>query len=137
MKQKQWDDIRNEYITTDISYRKLAAKYDIPSGTLMKRAAKEKWNDLRKQRGSKAVAKTIEQSSDMAAARAVSLMIATDKVLSAILVDIERVKALGTPYNWKQITGALKDIKDIQTMPEDKAQDIVIRLETELEDWSE
>lgn len=137
MKQINWDDIRNEYITTNISYRKLAAKYDIPPGTLMKRAAKEKWNDLRKQKGSKAVAKTIEKTSDMAAERAANLMTATDMVLHAILEDIEKIKAAEVPYNWKNITGALKDIKDIQTVPENTQQNILVKIESDIESWSE
>ena len=55
-----WKKIKAEYITSDkSSYRKLAEKYDIPLGTLQKRAKKEKWPELKKQSSDRTVAKTI------------------------------------------------------------------------------
>jgi hypothetical protein len=55
-----WKKVKSEYITSEkSSYRKLAEKYDIPLGTLQKRAKKENWPDLKKQSGDRTVAKTI------------------------------------------------------------------------------
>ena len=55
-----WKRVKAEYITTDkSSYRKLAEKYDIPLGTLQKRAKREKWPDLKRQSGDRTVAKTV------------------------------------------------------------------------------
>lgn len=42
-KDVDWRKIRNEYITTDISQRKLAKKYDVPYNTLQCRARREEW----------------------------------------------------------------------------------------------
>ncbi len=136
MKQINWDDIRNEYITTNISYRKLAAKYGVSPTTLQKKAVREKWTAKRQQKDSKSITKTIEKTSDMAAARAANLMTATDMVLHAILEDIEKIKAAEVPYNWKNITGALKDIKDIQTVPENTQQNIRISFGDIDDEWS-
>lgn len=137
MKNIGWDDIRNEYISTNISYRKLAAKYGVSERTLTKKAIREQWVALREQRGSKSIQKTIEKTSDKAAERAANLMTATDKVLRAILKDIEKIEAADVPYNWKNVTAALKDIKEIQSASEDKQQNILVKLQTELEEWSE
>lgn len=51
---KDWDKIRREYETTRISQRKLAEKHHVSKGTLMTRAAAERWNDSRKAFQSKA-----------------------------------------------------------------------------------
>ena len=136
MKQINWDDIRNEYITTNISYRKLSEKYKVHLRTLAERAKAEKWVEQRVQKRDKTVTKTIEKTSDMAAARAANLMTATDMVLHAILEDIEKIKAAEVPYNWKNITGALKDIKDIQTVPENTQQNIRISFGDIDDEWS-
>lgn len=137
MKQINWDDIRNEYIATSISYRKLADKYGVSFRTLQRKATKEDWVSKRSQKGVKSAEKTIEKTSDMAAERAANLMTATDMVLHAILEDIEKIKAAEVPYNWKNITGALKDIKDIQAVPENTQQNILVKIESDIESWSE
>ena len=38
-----WIAIKNDYINTDISYRKLAGKYNVSFATLRARAKKEDW----------------------------------------------------------------------------------------------
>ena len=137
MKQINWDDIRNEYISTDISYRSLAAKYGVNYQAIYKKSKAEKWSEKKETRRNKSITKTIEKTSDMAAERAANLMTATDMVLHAILEDIEKIKAAEVPYNWKNITGALKDIKDIQTVPENTQQNILVKIESDIESWSE
>ena len=56
-----WVRIRTEYITTDTSYRKLAAEYGISLSVLGERASREKWPEQRRQfraqTSSKAIAK--------------------------------------------------------------------------------
>ena len=42
-----WQTIKAEYVAGGTSYRKLAAKYDVPFSTLKRVAAKEKWCELR------------------------------------------------------------------------------------------
>lgn len=43
-----WVVIKNEYLTTSISYRKLCDKYRIPFNTLKSRAGKEEWSKEKK-----------------------------------------------------------------------------------------
>lgn len=47
---KDWSQIKEEYIATDSSCRKLAAKYGLAHSTVSLRATKEGWPQLRKAR---------------------------------------------------------------------------------------
>lgn len=60
-KQPNWDKIKNEYITTSTSYRKLCKKYNIPINTLEHRARTEKWVQERKQYQGNLAAKIQEE----------------------------------------------------------------------------
>lgn len=72
-----WLKIKTEYINGDISYRKLAEKYEIPFPTLRDRAVGEGWSDQRnnhrntvvKKTEQKIAEKTSEALSDEAAAK--------------------------------------------------------------------
>lgn len=80
-----WKQIKTEYITTDkSSYRKLAKKYDIPIGTLQKRAKKEKWPELKKQSGDRTVAKTITVIEERQVDKLKRIQEITDKLLNKI-----------------------------------------------------
>lgn len=111
-----WTTIRNEYITTDTSYRKLAEKYGINCNRIFARGRDEQWPDLRKQKVSKTIAKSIEKLSEKESDRAVSIDHVADLILQAIEKDVIRLSEQGVPINWKNYSGALKDIKDIKTV---------------------
>lgn len=111
-----WTTIRNEYITTDTSYRKLAEKYDIGLGQIFKKGKGENWPELRKQKDCKKIAKTIEKIAEKEADRAVTIDHVADLILQAIEKDVIRLSEQGVPINWKNYSGALKDIKDIKTV---------------------
>ena len=57
-----WRAIKTEYITGNISYRKLAAKYGIPFSTLRNRAIEEQWYKQKEQKGNELVTRSIEKS---------------------------------------------------------------------------
>ena len=85
-----WTKIKTEYITTDkSSYRKLSEKYDIPLGTIYKRAKKENWVDLKQQSYDKRVAKTISAVEDKQVGKLERILNITDKLLD----KIERLEA--------------------------------------------
>lgn len=73
-----WLKVESEYVSGNISYRKLAEKYSIPFPTLRDRAINDHWKEKRdKQRNKvisiteqKAAEKTAEALSDEAAAKA-------------------------------------------------------------------
>lgn len=113
-----WTKIKTEYITdSNSSYRRLAEKYDIPLGTLQKRAKKEKWTELKKQSGDRKVAKSVSKIENKQVDRAARLMDVTDKLLIKIEEAVEELSTEGIVLDkstLKQISGALKDIKEIQ-----------------------
>jgi hypothetical protein len=119
-----WREVQAEYITdSNSSYRKLAKKYGIPVGTLQKRAIKEDWHQKKIQSGQNSVAKTVEIIEQGQANRLSRLMMVTDKLLVKIEQTVDEITA-GTvtvdKATLKQITGALKDIKEIQSLKTDR-----------------
>ena len=80
-----WKKIKAEYITSEkSSYRKLAEKYDIPLGTLQKRAKKEKWPELKKQSSDRTVAKSITVMEEKQVDKLKRIQDITDKLLDKI-----------------------------------------------------
>ena len=135
--------LKKEYLKGGTSYRKLAKKYDVPFSTLQKVAKKENWTELRNQTRDKTDTKTVEFISDMEADRAKRLLSASDKLLERIEGLIEELttgEVLLDRTTLKQLTGALKDIKDIQgiknpiDLEEQKARIAKLRKEAEEEE---
>lgn len=114
-----WKKIKAEYIAGGTSYRKLAEKYGVSFHTLRKQAAKEKWNELRDKTRAKAATKIVEIESDKQAERMKRLLTVSDMLLDAVE---ESVKAFTTGELsvekgvLKSLSGAIKDIKDIQNI---------------------
>lgn len=72
-----WIKIKNEYINTQTSYRKLADKYNVSFPTLRDRAVKEKWFEKRKKQRNKIRTKTEQKI--------------TEKIVNA---EVNRITAL-------------------------------------------
>lgn len=113
-----WDKIKTEYITDEsASYRKLAKKYGISYTSIGDRARKEGWAEEREQFRNKTLSKTLSAISAGQAKRATRLQTVADKLLDKIesAVDsLDMKELLVDRQALKQITGALKDIKEIQ-----------------------
>lgn len=156
-----WSKIKREYIKGGTSYRKLAEKYGVSFGTLRNVAAKEHWSDLRDNVIAKADTKMVEVISDKEADRAKRLLSLSDKLLDRIENIIDEFTAAEVALDrttLKQITGALKDIKDIQGIKnpidieeqrariaklrkeaedEDKVSEVIISIEGGEDSWAE
>ena len=114
-----WKKLKAEYIKGGISYRKLSEKYGVPFGTLRNVAAKEKWRDLRDKTRIKTDTKLTEAVSDEQANRLHRLQKVTDDLLDqieAIVTEFKFSDLVMDKQSLRQITGALKDIKDIQSL---------------------
>ncbi len=114
-----WKKIKQEYIAGGISYRKLAEKHNVPFGTLKGYALKEHWNELREQAKQKAATKIVEIESDKQAERMRRLLTVSDKLLQAVEDAVEQFQAgelLLEKGALKSLSGAIKDIKDIQSI---------------------
>ncbi|MEI3607078.1 hypothetical protein SPD48_15375 [Pseudogracilibacillus sp. SE30717A] len=44
MSKSNWEEIRHEWETSKITFRKLAEKHDVKEGTLKSRRSREKWS---------------------------------------------------------------------------------------------
>lgn len=110
-----WTKVKTEYITTDISYRKLAQKHGISPTSVYARGGREGWVAEREQYRSKVEAKTLNVASASQASKAVRLQTVTDKLLAKVesILDGQTPARLDCQA-MKHISGVLKDIKDIQ-----------------------
>ena len=112
-----WNKIKTEYLTSDTSYRKLAQKYGVNATTIAKKASKEDWVSQRQQQANRTLSKTLTAVSNRQVNRAVRLQEVADKLLNKIeaaVDDYNMAVLLVDRQSLRQITGALKDIKDIQ-----------------------
>ena len=113
-----WSAIKTEYITDEeSSYRKLGKKYGISHNIIGAKATKEGWVEQRKRYQDKTLTKTLNVISQKQAKRASRLQTVADKLLDKIEVAVDKFEMQELMLDkqaLKQITGALKDIKDIQ-----------------------
>ena len=83
-----WLKIKNEYISGNISYRKLAEKHNVGLSALTKRATEEKWYEKRKNQRVKIEAKveqkTAEKLAEAEANRLLRISAAADRLLEKI-----------------------------------------------------
>ena len=112
-----WNKIKTEYLTSDTSYRKLAQKYGVNAITIAKKASKEGWVSQRQQQANRTLSKTLTAVSNRQVNRAARLQEVADKLLNKIeaaVDDYNMEVLLVDRQSLRQITGALKDIKDVQ-----------------------
>jgi transcriptional regulator of aromatic amino acid metabolism len=118
-----WKTIKTEYITDESSsYRKLAKKYGVSYSAIGDKARKEGWMEEREQYQTKTLSKTLTAISNGQAKRASRLQTVADKLLDKIEAAVDNfdmAELLMDKQALKQITGALKDIKDIQMIRSD------------------
>lgn len=128
-------EIRDEYAQTDIGLRPLAAKHGVSFNTLKGRAKREQWSQLRAEyrlsMGLESVRRTAARTErrkqdrvgdrildvrEEQAERVSGVFATAEKLLCAIdqLVDTGKLKS----SDIKCLTGALKDIKEIQMLQE-------------------
>lgn len=96
-----WKKIRTEYITTDISYRKLGEKHGVNYQTICARSKAEGWILLREQYQNKTIAKTIENLSDKEAKKAAKVGDLADKLLIKLEQAIEELDLQVTTHKIK------------------------------------
>ena len=111
-----WKRIKAEYIAGGTSYRKLAEKYGVSPTTLTKVAGREGWVYARQQAETKKTAKMIEAVSSKEAKRAVDITVVADKLLEKVASMIDNLE---TPTQIKEISTAIKNIKDIKGFKSD------------------
>jgi uncharacterized protein YjcR len=118
-----WSAIKTEYITDEsTSYRKLAEKYGVSYTSIGERARKEGWAKERERFLNKTLSKTLNAIGKKQARQASRVQMVAEKLLSKIeaaVDDLNMAELFTDRTALKQITGALKDIKDIQMIKSD------------------
>ena len=84
MRKTNWEKIKTEYITTEISVQKLSAKYKVPNRSVANKCTTEKWVALRKQHREKVVRKAV-QKTESPKARALAQNLARVERMNAIV----------------------------------------------------
>lgn len=151
-----WKSIKAEYIAGATSYRKLASKYGVSFSTLKEIARREKWTDLKQQAQHKADTKLVKTIGEQNGNYVVSINDVADKLLEKItaMIELDYVSSQAI----KQLTSALKDIKEVkgiksdidlreqearidnlrrQAMAEEDSKDIVVKIGSDVEEYSE
>lgn len=110
-----WKKIKAEYIRGGTSFRALAEKYSVSFSAVKRRAAKEKWTDLRRKSEQKATTKIINNVASRESKRVDMFSTIADMLLKQIYNDVESGKVLITGKGtYRDVTGALKDLKEIK-----------------------
>ena len=114
-----WVKIKTEYVTTNMSLAKLAKKYHVGTSTISVHARDENWVADRTAFREKAVAKKVASAEKKQVERYERLQNACDALLDKIERAIESIG--GTEYLvdkavYRNIAGALKDIKEVQAL---------------------
>lgn len=157
-KEIDWLNIKNDYINTQTSYRKLCDKYGVSLATLRNRAEKEGWTTQRTTQQHRIAEKIAQKSIDVIAEKQIDRIKRITTVADTLLEKLEqataqldnylvtnRVKVKKAEYDpeakgklktettteteniaivagiidkngLKQLTGALKDLKEIQSV---------------------
>lgn len=130
-----WNKIKQEYISSGASYRKLADKYGVSISTLSKRASKEKWSELKDAAEQECNSELIKSVGKKQAKRIERMLTVTDKMLDKIEMIVDSLSAEELMPSIKMIAGAIKDIKDVQKSGCDAREQEarITRLEREIE----
>ena len=110
---ENWDKIRSEYVFGGMTYKWLSEKYGVKYKDISQRAAVEQWKEDRK----KVLSGEILPGAESGASRIRNRISRFDGIADSLLDQIEEgikdgsVSVIGK--GWKDITGALKDMRDI------------------------
>lgn len=107
-----WNKISAEYITTGISYRKLAEKYGLDQATIARKAKKEGWVSKRQHHADKTQAEILNADIEQRTDRATKLYNAADELLDKIVAGISAAGVV-TATAAKNYSDALKNLKDV------------------------
>ena len=109
-----WTAIRSDYITSNVSYRNLAAKYGICYRQIAKKGKAEGWRTQRSQHNHTVVTKILDDDVEQKVSSIERLENVADKVLDKVdaYIDACDPTKIDT-QSMKHISGILKDIKDV------------------------
>ena len=113
-----WNKVKADYISSDIPLRQLAKKHEISFNTLAKRAVKEKWYDLKKQKDNNATTKLLEKLSEKGASIDEKYFTLVDKLLDRAGTLIETMPEWNVA-SIKDMASAMKSLKECKGVKSD------------------
>lgn len=113
-----WDKVKTEYISGGTSFRKLAEKYGVSFSSVRWHADQGKWTDLKAKARQKANTKLVEKIGGQKASRSAKIITVADKLLNKIVEYVDAVPVVDS-QSIKQLTSALKDLKEIKDIKSD------------------
>lgn len=132
-----WNEIKTEYISTEIGYRDLAKKHGVSFSTLQRRARKENWAGLRRQVCDDTVTAVTTAVINSNVDRALRVQNVADQLLDKIELTIDNIDGRKSARSVKDVADALKNVKDIMNikseadMQEQEARITKLRREAE------
>jgi hypothetical protein len=115
-----WNTIKTEYITTNISYRALEKKYGINYKVIADKGKSEGWKELRSQHAHNTFTKILEADTEQKVSRSERLQNVADEVLKLVEAYIKASDPTEMDtQSMKHISGVLKDIKEVQRTSKD------------------
>lgn len=114
-----WGLIKREYVTDATStYRSLASKYGLSFKQIGQVAKAEDWVGQRKQHQDELYTKAMEKSVEEAVDGITQCIQVAQKLLKRIAMRVDDTDTPIGTSEYRQISGAIKDIKDIMTSGE-------------------
>ena len=111
-----WNEIKTEYISTEIGYRDLAKKHGVSFSTLQRRARKENWAGLRRQVCDDTVTAVTTAVINSNVDRAIRVQNVADQLLDKIELTIDNIDGRKSARSVKDVADALKNVKDIMNI---------------------
>jgi len=124
-----WVSIKSEYVTSDISYRKLAKKHAVSFNTLKDKAIRERWKELRDTtRNNIATAiqqKAVDTISTDAASYAATISRLSVRAAGLVEKSMENQEGKADPYKVKALVSAVRELAEMaDKMLGGKASDV-------------
>lgn len=132
-----WDEIRTEYVSTDVSLRSLARKYGVSPSTITKRCKKEDWESERETITSKSNQEVIAQTIDTRKSIAEKCIRILGKMVDKVEESVDIVEPDDISGK-KQIVSMLKDLQEMGAFVlQEETQDNNLIVRFEVDDYGE
>lgn len=109
-----WEAIKTEYITTDLSYRQLGQKHGLSHQMIAVRGKSGGWVELRRQYKAKVTAKTVDKMASKKASQRARVADLADKLLDKLEQAIDELDLRTTAYKVKTVEGNREEVVEYQ-----------------------
>lgn len=132
-----WDEIRTEYVSSDVSLRSLARKYGVSPSTITKKCKKEDWESEKESIISKSNQQVIEQTIDTRKSIAEKCIRILGKMVDKVEESVDIVEPDDISGK-KQIVSMLKDLQDMGAfVMREETEDSTLTIRFETDDYAD